>query len=48
MSDTQEYLGEAYFDFSKKYMKIEGTFSLDVYLTLTEGVIWKKKTLKLV
>ena len=43
MSDEQEYLGEAYLDFSKKCMKMEGTCSLDVYLILTANVIAKKK-----
>lgn len=45
MSDEQEYLGEAFLYFSKKCMKMEGTFSLDVYLILTEVVIAKKKLL---
>lgn len=45
MSDEQEYLGEAFLYFSRKCMKMEGTFSLDVYLILTEVVIAKKKLL---
>lgn len=43
MSDEQVYLGEAYLDFRRKCMKMERTFSLDVYLILTEDVIAKKK-----
>lgn len=43
MSAEQEYLGEAYLDFSKKCIKMEVTFSLDVYLILTEDVIAKEK-----
>lgn len=43
MSDEQAYLGEPYLDFRRKYMKMERTFSLDVYLILTENVIANKK-----
>lgn len=47
MSAEQEYLGEAYLDFSKKCIKMEVTFSLDVYLILTEDVIAKKQKITL-
>jgi len=47
MSDEREYLGEAYLDFSKKCMKMEGYFSLDVYLILTEDLIAKGKKITL-
>lgn len=45
MSDEQEYLGEAYLDTGKKCMKMEGTFSLDVYLILTE--VCKERKIKI-